>query len=728
MKKILGVLLAALLVCIPADMTAFAAEEVSMQTAYHLYVDPDATGSNTFASLDDAREYVRTLDKTKGDIVVEIADGTYELDDTVWFEPADSGSERCTVRYVAAAGATPVISGGHQVRGTWKSEGGGIYSIPYERDRKLRALYVNGRRCYMTSQVAKGHGAVGEYNVEAGSADWAWVSGTAGDGVLFGKKAIPSDTRNADDIELMTQTRWNTTIVCVDHLEKRGPFVCAKFQMPYGAIAQTLGWGNEYQFKENNMIYNVFEHLDEPGEFYFDKSGGRLYYYPREDEDLNTAEVVVPEVETLFAVQGENLQNRVHDIAFEGLTFAYTDWNLYDVAGSHGRATNQGAAALFAYAEEDWHGYLYRAYDVGPAAVTISSAQNIRFLNNSVCHTGNDGLSLVNDAVDIRVEGNAIYDTAGAAMLLGHPQHEYIGDKGSAKGRHAEHEKYSASEEGACTNVLVQNNLFKDTSRLFWGVAGVMVYMADSMQFLHNQVENTTYSGISLGWGWWNMNGDPESVVPGEPSVTMRNNEIRYNLFKNTVTTLSDAGAIYTIGDMPGTIISENYIDTIGSPYSNNAYHIRGIHIDEGTRHVYGEKNVIYIDPSYTCIDCGDWGKKGDNTWDGNYSNAQSYTTTESYEPGTVITNAHYVPDAQWDETARAVIENAGIEKTYAFAAPEAVHNTSADTIHAIPDWKPNPWGIAAACIAGAAVLGGAVFLIVKTLKRKRRTAQFGQK
>ncbi len=29
MKKILGALLAALLVCIPADMTAFAAEEVS---------------------------------------------------------------------------------------------------------------------------------------------------------------------------------------------------------------------------------------------------------------------------------------------------------------------------------------------------------------------------------------------------------------------------------------------------------------------------------------------------------------------------------------------------------------------------------------------------------------------------------------------------------------------------------------------------------------------------
>lgn len=723
-RKIFGVLLAALLVFIPVDTAAFAAGEDSMQIAYHLYVDPDASGPNTFATIDEARAYVRTLDKTKGDILVEIADGTYELEDTVVFEAADSGSDSCTVRYAAAEGASPVFSGGRRVHGTWQDEGGGIYSIAYSRDCKLRSLYVNGRRCYMTSSVAKGHGAVGEYAIEAASADWAWVSGTASDGVLLGRSAIPSDTRNPDDIELMTQTRWNTTIVCVDRLENRGPFVCARLQMPYGAIAQTLGWGNEYQFKENNMIFNVFEHLDEPGEFYFDRSGGRLYYYPREGEDLNTAEVVVPELETLFSVQGENRQNRVHNISFEGLTFAYTDWNLCEVAGSHGRATNQGAAALFAYAEEDWHGYIYRAYDVGPAVVRMDSAQDIRFLNNTVCHTGNDGLSLVNDAVGIYVEGNAVFDTAGAALLVGHPQHEYIGDKGSAKGRYSDREKYDAASEGACTDLLVRNNLFKDTSRLFWGVAGVIVYMADGMQFLHNQVENTPYSGISLGWGWWNFNGDPESVVPDDPSATMRNNVIRYNLFKNTITTLSDAGAIYTIGDMPGTIISENYIDSIGSPYSNNAYHIRGIHIDEGTRHVYGEKNVIFIDPSYTCIDCGDWGKKGDNTWDNNYSNAKSYTTTESYEPGTRITNAHYVPDADWDETACAVIENAGIETAYISAALRAAAETGgADTIHAIPDWKPNVGLIIAGAAAGAAVLGGAVFWIVKRWKKKKRAS-----
>lgn len=692
-----------------------------MNVAYKIYVNQNGGDENTFKTIKEAQKYVRTLDKSKGDIVIEIADGIYELDEALTFDTSDSGSENCTIRYVAAPSSNPIISGGKEVSGNWQYEGDGIYSIDYDRDEKLRSLYVNGKRCYMTSKVIKGKGAVGEYNITAGQADWAWVDATASDGVIFKKDSIPLDTRNPEDIELMTQTRWNTTIVCVDRLEKHGLNICAKLQMPYAAIAQTLGWGNEYQFKENNLVSNVFEFLDEPGEFYFDKSGKRLYYYPRANEDLRNAKVVVPELENLINIQGESLENRVKNISFEGIEFAYTDWNLYDVDGSSGRATNQGAAALTAYAEEDWHGYIYRAYDVGPAAISVSSAENITFDSNIVCHTGNDGISLVNDARNINITGNVVYDTAGASLLIGHPQHEYIGDKGSDFGNHSEKEKYDATVEGVCSDILVENNLFKDTSRLFWGVAGIMVYITQGLEFVHNQVENTTYSGISLGWGWWNMNGDAESVVPSNPSDTMKNNTIKYNYFKNTVTTLSDAGAIYTIGDMPGTVISENYIDTVGSDFSNNAYHVRGIHIDEGTRHVYGEKNVIDINPEFTCIDCGDWGKKGENTWDNNYSTSDSYTTTESYEPDTVITNKHYVPDKNWDKTALEVINNAGIEKDIYDNIDDEVINREFEIIKAIPNWKPSVGLIVGLSVGAAVVVAAAAAAVITALIKKKR-------
>src|SRR5699024_5041153 len=136
------------------------------------------------------------------------------------------------------------------------------------------------------------------------------------------------------------------------------------------------------------------------------------------------------------------------------------------------------------------------------------------------------------------------------------------------------------------------NNFISGTSNMFWGDAGVMIFIGEDLDIQHNHIEDTPYTGLSLGWGWWNMNGTADSVVPGEPSETTKNNTVSNNVFLNTIRTLGDGGAIYTLGDMPGTTISNNYICGLGTP-GTNPYHIRGIHVDEGTQHVYGEKNVF---------------------------------------------------------------------------------------------------------------------------------------
>lgn len=661
---------------------------------YHLYVsvngDDNGNGAkeNPFATVQKAKEFVRTLDKSKGNITVEIGEGTYELDETISFDVRDSGTDKCRIRYVAADNGKVILSGGKKLTGEWRSEGNNIFSIELNRDKKLRSLYVNGKRCYMTSKVVKGKGSSGKYRIKAGSADWAWVSGARKAGTKFSSKELPADTRNADDIELMTQTTWNTTIVCVQSLKKKFNNTVAELQMPYGAMAQTLGWGNEYRFKNNNMVFNVFENLNSSGEFYFDKTAHRLYYCPREDEDLSKAEVVVPSLEKVIDIAGTDIENKVRDLSFEGLTFAYTDWNLFRVGSSHGRATNQGAACLIAYASEDWHTDIYRSYNLGPSAVQVTSAENIIFENNIICHAGNDGISLVNDVQNVTVNGNVIYDTAGAGMVVGHPQHTYIGDKNSNKGKQSDKEKYDVNEEALCANISVTNTLFKNTCRLFWGNAGVMCYASDGFIFKNNQIENTPYSGLSLGWNWCMFNGDEKSVCPNEPTVTNRSYTVTHNRFVDCITTLADGGAIYSIGAMPDTVISENYICRIGTQGVNPAYSIRGIHPDEGTSGVYGEKNVIYIDPKFVCIDCGDWGKKGGNVWDNNYSTSDRYSSLKNLEPDTKITNKRVDPNGEWDETAKSVIENSGIKQEYIKNISDEILNEKSPLIASIPTYK----------------------------------------
>lgn len=165
MKKALSGVLAALVLLssLPTTMTASALPDnsgaESRNVAHTLYVSTagndntgDGTQDNPFATIEKAKEKVRDLPKTGGDIVVEIADGTYFLENTIEFTPEDSGSDECTIYYKAAEGANPVISGGRLIEGDWQEEGGGVYSIEYQRDEKLRALYVNGERAYMTSK------------------------------------------------------------------------------------------------------------------------------------------------------------------------------------------------------------------------------------------------------------------------------------------------------------------------------------------------------------------------------------------------------------------------------------------------------------------------------------------------------------------------------------------------------------------------------------------------
>ena len=120
----------------------------------------------------------------------------------------------------------------------------------------------------------------------------------------------------------------------------------------------------------------------------------------------------------------------------------------------------------------------------------------------------------------IHIYGNIIYDLAGSSILIGHPQHVYIGDKGSNKGQFSDKEKYDVGVEGACEYLTVTNNFLSDTSKMFWGDAGVMIFLGAHITYQYNYLQNTPYAGLSLGWGWWNMDGSSGSVVPGEPMTT----------------------------------------------------------------------------------------------------------------------------------------------------------------------------------------------------------------
>jgi hypothetical protein len=614
------------------------------------YVAPAGSDQNPgtteqpFQTLEGARNAVRKVNRNMtDDIIVHFAPGTYVFDDAVEFTPADSGMNGKRIIYQAYKEYKPVFSGAVKVTG-WTPHEGNIYKARLDSRSKLRSLFVNGKRATMASMTADARGGWGTFDVKAGQADWAWVDGSTEDGVRFDETDVPN-LGNPSDVEVLRNTKFNSHIICIRDVASEGGQRVLKFQQPYAAIALNIKYGR-YSTKGPHTLMNAYEFLDEPGEFYFDRQKKTLYYIPRDGEEMTTAEVLAPQVGQLISIQGKTKQDRVSNLTFKGITFAYTESVLPEVDGSSGKSTVQAATWVRAFDEPDWHTTAYRAYDTMPNAITVSSAQSIQFEDNVLKHIGNEGIGFINDVVDSSITGNLLRDIGGAAVQVGHPQHVYEGDE-------HDHAIYSPKEEGVCRNNRVENNVMVDMSILFYGHAPITAYFVDGLKIVRNHIQGCNYTAVSLGWGWNNFD---EITIPDNPTTTCRNNVFSYNRVYDCMRMLHDGGAFYTLGSQPDSKTYGNYVKAATT-------HFQGVyHPDEGTAWYTGGDFVFEITPGQDNFELNKWRWKHDN----HYSNI--YSTSESQKegaPNCSITDLHVVPNGDWPEEALAIIRAAGPEAEY---------------------------------------------------------------
>lgn len=652
--------LAALVFAVPQNcilLTGHAADTAAQQAVF--YVAPDGNDTNDgslahpFRTLTAARDAVRSINNDmSGDITIYLRGGDYRITEPVVFDARDSGTNGHYIHYQAYEGETPVLNGASTVTG-WTKYNDQLYMAPLDRDYKLRNLYVNDKRANMGSVRVQSKGGWGEYTITAGQADWAWDSGKASDGLMYNADDIPRIPSNFDDLEVINGTTWNENIVCTRDVKYDNGTLILLLQQPYGAIAQTPGWNAGFSVSGTHTIYNSLSFVDEPGEFYFDKTDKILYYYPRSGEDMATADVEAPVADQLIVIEGKSTTDRVSNLSFSGITFANTEYQLTDVAGSHGKTTCQAAQTYIAYADSDWHKRKYEMADTLPAMIHITNSDSIVFSGNTIKHSGADGLSMTNDVINSDVSGNYITDITSSGITIGHPQHIYIGDASWDN-----HEKFPAGIEGICKNNTVSNNFLYDISVVhgFGGCAAITAYYADSVKILNNTIEKTAYNGIHLGWGWCNF----------KDSTTCKDNMICNNRVVNCLNRLHDSGGIYTIGQMPGTIINENYVQGIpaAAPYQPTY----GLHNDEGTAYIEENDNVLEISPDVTyTINCEDFGQKH------HLSIKRTYATVNKMginPPDSDIDTPIVVSDNVWPLAQYQICLNSGVTENYSVLVP----------------------------------------------------------
>jgi len=249
--------------------------------------------------------------------------------------------------------------------------------------------------------------------------------------------------------------------------------------------------------------------------------------------------------------------------------------------------------------------------------------------------------------------------------------------RASTKNHGGTHEKFPPDEEGVVRNILIKNNLIYDATRIYWGHAAITAFFTDGLTIENNQIQNTKYTGVSLGWSWNNF--APEQT--SNPTTVARNNKFNNNRIFNVMTDLRDGGAFYTLGNQPNSEANGNYVK---APTT----HFQGVyHPDEGTAYYTGKDLVFEILPGQDNFELNVWRDKHDNNYDNIFTTSSS---NETGAPNSSITNMHVFPDGDWPAEARNIISNAGLQAGYqhlldGIPEPPSVPGVAGIDISALP-------------------------------------------
>jgi hypothetical protein len=524
-------------ISIKNDFNILAAAVSNSDTATTFYVD--ANGGNDFNNGLTKETAFRTIEKARNTIreyglkgvTVNILEGVYILTEPIEFDQRDSGQNGKPNIYQAFPGDKVVISGGIEISNFGWSQylhnGKTIYKKNVGNLR-FNSLFVNDKRAIRAREPDL-----------TDDTPYYLIKDTDAESLksfYFYDGDIDPHWKNLRNVEVYSYIMWIAPRMRIDRVEGDKVYI-------QGSLQQGEGYDREYYgYQKRYFVENVFEGLDNPGEWYLDTNGD-LYYYPLPGENINSAEIIVPVLEQLIILK------EADHITFRNLTFAYTDWTL---------------------PEYGWDGLTGDVEIYYKPAIRFNKAKNCSFENNVVKHIGNSGIGgywYSNEYLNII--GNEVYD---------------IGNMGIALINYEEHGSDVVS--APCT---ISDNIIHDIGVVNREGVGIRAN-GMNMTISHNTLYDMSFDGIvfmtikqreDLGQNW-----QDEWII----------NTIEYNEIYNVMKELNDGGGIYVSGHQPGTLIQYNYVHDILA----TKFHVRkgegtlqGIYIDEGGKGFIIKNNLV---------------------------------------------------------------------------------------------------------------------------------------
>ena len=521
------------------------------------------------SALRQAREWRRTEDnRIQGGITIYMEGGTYAFHEPVFIRPEDSGTKESPTIIRSVGDEKVILSGGISING-WKKQGKvWVADVPVFNGRPLdfRQLWVNGKKAVRARDVEDFEKMNRICSVDEKN-EILYVPAVSIRRLIDNKGNL-----KAKYAEMVLHQMWCVANLRIRSVEVQGDSAAIRFHQPESRIQFEHPWPRPMVTTDghNSAFYltNARELQDVPGEWYHDIDARKVYYYPREGEKMQEAEVIVPAVETLVRVEG-TLDRPVCHIRFEKITFSYTTWMRPSEKGhvplqagmylTDGYRIDPKMQRNYLNHPLDNQGWLGRP----AAAVRVVAAKQIDFERCRFEHLGSTGLDYEEAVQGGVVRGCLFRDIAGNGLLVG----------SFSPAAHETHLPYDpADRREVCTQQQINNCYFTEIGNEDWGCLAIAAGYVGDVNIEHNEISEVPYSGISLGWGWT------------QTVNCMRNNRVHANLIHHYAKHMYDVAGIYTLGSQPKSYVTENCVHSIYKPgYVHDPNHWFYLYTDEGS-------------------------------------------------------------------------------------------------------------------------------------------------
>lgn len=521
------------------------------------------------SALRQAREWRRTEDnRIQGGITIYMEGGTYAFHEPVFIRPEDSGTKESPTIIRSVGDEKVILSGGISIKG-WKKQGKvWVADVPAFNGRPLdfRQLWVNGKKAVRARDVEDFEKMNRICSVDEKN-EILYVPAVSIRRLIDNKGNL-----KAKYAEMVLHQMWCVANLRIRSVEVQGDSAAIRFHQPESRIQFEHPWPRPMVTTDghNSAFYltNARELQDVPGEWYHDIDARKVYYYPREGEKMQEAEVIVPAVETLVRVEG-TLDRPVCHIRFEKITFSYTTWMRPSEKGHVPLQAGMYLTDGYRIDPKMQRNYLNHLLDnqgwLGrpAAAVRVVAARQIDFERCRFEHLGSTGLDYEEAVQGGVVRGCLFRDIAGNGLLVG----------SFSPAAHETHLPYDpADRREVCTQQQINNCYFTEIGNEDWGCLAIAAGYVGDVNIEHNEISEVPYSGISLGWGWT------------QTVNCMRNNRVHANLIHHYAKHMYDVAGIYTLGSQPKSYVTENCVHSIYKPgYVHDPNHWFYLYTDEGS-------------------------------------------------------------------------------------------------------------------------------------------------